>query len=119
LKLLLDEMYPFAIAEQLAARGHDVEAVTERSELRALPDNELFAVAQQERRVVVTENIADLLPIGDREDGRGRSHHGLILVNPAKYPRGSRRTIGNMVTALGDLLMAHPTDEPTSLRHWL
>jgi hypothetical protein len=51
--------------------------------------------------------------------GRGRSHHGLVLVNPAKYPRWNQRTIGKMVTALDRLLSAHPADEPTSLRHWL
>lgn len=112
-------MYPPAIAEQLASRGHDVEAVTGRSELRSLSDTEVFAVAQRERRAVVTENIADFLPIANGEEGRGRSHHGLVFVNPARYLRGNQRTIGKIVTALGHLLSAHPADEPTSLRHWL
>jgi Domain of unknown function (DUF5615) len=119
LRLLLDEMYPPAIAEQLHARGHDVDAVTARPELRALPDEELFGVAQQEQRAVVTENIADFSPIADRHDERGRAHHGLILVNPAKHPRGDPRTIGRLVTGLDDLLRAHPSEAPMSLRHWL
>src|SRR6476646_9414191 len=59
LRLLLDEMYPASLAEQLRLRGHDVSAVTERPELRSLPDADVFAVAQQEGRAVMTENIAD------------------------------------------------------------
>ncbi len=119
MKLLLDEMYPPAIAEQLASRGHDVEAVARRSELRALSDAEIFATAQDERRALVTENIADFLPLVDGEEARGRPHRGLVLVNPAKYPRGGRRTIGKMVTALDHLLSVNPGDKPNSLRHWL
>jgi predicted nuclease of predicted toxin-antitoxin system len=62
LRLLLDEMCPAAVADQLRGRGHEVSAITERPELRSLPDADLFAVAQQERRAVVTENIADFIP---------------------------------------------------------
>jgi len=119
LRLLLDEMYPPAIAEQLRGRGHDVDAVTARAELRALTDEGLFVVAQEERRAVVTENVADFCPIADRFDQRGKLHHGLIPVHPAKYPRGDPRTIGRMVTALEELLAKHHSEEATSLRHWL
>jgi len=112
-------MYPTAIAEQLRERGHEVAAVTERTELRALPDAAIFDVAQQERRVVMTENIADFSGLADHADQRGQSHHGLVLVDPAKYPRGQHRTLGRLVTELDTLLRAHPTQEPTSVRHWL
>lgn len=119
MKLLLDEMYPPAIAEQLRARGHDVDAVTARAELRSLPDDAIFATAQQEHRAVVTENIGDFCPIADAADLRGLPHHGLILVDPAQYARGNPRTIGRMVTELDRLLNGHRGDEPTSLRWWL
>ncbi|HEV3323846.1 MAG TPA: DUF5615 family PIN-like protein [Solirubrobacteraceae bacterium] len=119
MKLLLDEMYPPSIAEQLRRRGHDVHAVTARAELRTLPDAEIFAVAQRERRVVVTENIDDFSAIADSHDRRGQAHHGLILVTPRHYPRGNPRTIGQMVTALAKLLDDQPGTTPTSLRHWL
>jgi hypothetical protein len=112
-------MYPAAIAEQLRGRGHDVDAVTARAELRSLPDADVFAAAQQERRVVVSENIGDFSGIADAADQRGHAHHGLILVDPAKYPRGNRRTIGRLVTQLDRLLDDHPRDDATSLRHWL
>ncbi len=119
LKLLLDEMYPPAIAEQLRRRGHDVDAAAARGELRMLADPDIFATAQREQRAVVTENVADFCVIADGHDRHGESHHGLVLVNPGRYSRGDPRTIGRMVTALEQLLDEHPETTPTSLRHWL
>lgn len=119
MKLLLDEMYPAAIAEQLRARGHDTEAVTARAELRSLPDDAVFATAQEERRAVVTENIGDFSTIADTADRRGSAHHGLVLIDPAKYPRGHPRTIGRVVAQLERLLNEHPRNEATSSRHWI
>jgi hypothetical protein len=119
LRLLLDEMYPPAIAEQLQARGHDAEAVAARPELRALPDEEIFAVGQSERRAVATENVVDFAPIADRHDQRGVAHHGVIFVSTAKYRRGDASTIGRMVGALDTLLAGSSSDQPTSVRLWL
>lgn len=119
MRLLIDEMYPPAIAEQLRDRGHNVVAVTERAELRSFSDSALFALAQQEGRAVVTENIADFVPLADAADQRGQVHHGLVLVDPAKYPRGVSRTIGRLVRALDQMLGAHPAAQPTSARHWI
>lgn len=119
LKLLLDEMYPPAIAEQLRCRGHDAHAVAARPELGALADPEIFAVAQHEQSAVVTENIDDFSAIADSHDRSGQTHHGLILLHPRRYPRGNPRTIGQMVTALAKLLGEQSGTTPTSLRHWL
>jgi hypothetical protein len=119
LKLLIDEMYPPSIAEQLRDRGRDVHAVTERQELRALADSDIFALAQQEQRAVVTENIADFSVIAGGYDQRGQTHHGLVLVAPGSYPRGRRGTIGRMVTELDRVLGEHPDTAPASLRYWL
>jgi hypothetical protein len=44
-KLLLDEMWPPSIAVQLRRRGHDVEAVAERADLRGQADDAVFSVA--------------------------------------------------------------------------
>lgn len=119
MRLLLDEMYPPTIAEGLRRRDLDAVAVTERPELRNLPDPEVFAAAQDERRAVVTENIRDFVPIANDCDSRGVTHHGLVLVNPAAYPRGRRQTVGAMVRALAAFCREQRSDEPTSLRHWL
>ncbi|PZR65395.1 MAG: hypothetical protein DLM63_11825 [Solirubrobacterales bacterium] len=112
-------MYPAAIAEQLRLRGSDVDAVTARAELRSLPDADVFAAALAERRAVVSENIGDFTSLAGAADQRGHAHYGLILVDPAKYPRGNKRTVGHMVTQLERLLHDHPGDDATSLRHWL
>ena len=118
-KLLLDEMYPPAIAEQLRDRDHDAEGVTERAGLRARSDADLFALAQQEQRTVVTENIDDFSVIAGVYDQRSQTHFGLVLVPHSSYPRSSPATIGRMVTALDRLLEEHPETTPASLRHWL
>ena len=73
MKLLIDEMYPPSIAEQLRDRGQDVQAVTERPELRALADIDIFALAQQQQRAVVTENLADFSIIASGYDQRGQA----------------------------------------------
>ena len=119
MRLLVDEMYPPALAAQLRRRGYDVSAVTERSELRALDDQQVFSVAQEERRAEVTENVVDFVPLADAVDQRGGRHHGLVLVSPGKYPRGRQDTLGQLVRALDSLLHEHPEEDPTSFRHWL
>ncbi len=119
MRLLIDEMYPPAIAQQLRARGYDVEAVTERDELRALPDAELFGQAQLEHRAIVTENIADFCVIADRYDERGSPHRGLVLLNPSRYARGNPRTVGRIVTALARLLDDSRGSAPNCVRPWL
>jgi hypothetical protein len=116
---LLDEMYWAAVADGLRTRGHDAVAVVERADLRARLDPDLFAAAQAERRMIVTENLADFQRIADDYDKRGAAHFGIVLVSPSSYPRSSPRTIGRMVTALDALAGEFPADEPTSLRHWL
>jgi predicted nuclease of predicted toxin-antitoxin system len=119
LRLLLDEMDPSAVAEQLRHRGYDVSAVTERSDLRSLDDPALFGLAQQERRAIVTENIADFIPLADAADQRGQRHQGLILIDPAKFPRGNQWTIGRLVAELEAVLKAYADDKPRNIRHWL
>ena len=93
--------------------------MVESTELRALPDSALFAAAQHDQRAVMTENVADFIPRANHGDQRGEPHCGLVLVDPGRYPRGARRTLGRLVTELDQMLGAFPTDEPTSLRHWL
>jgi predicted nuclease of predicted toxin-antitoxin system len=119
LRLLLDEMYPHRIAEQLRRKGHDVDAVSARAELRGCSDEQLFARAQHERRAVVTENVADFSRIADEQDRGGRPHHGLVLVDPSRFPRGSSRTIGRMVRGLDRLLEERRGDRAHSRREWL
>jgi hypothetical protein len=86
--------------------------------LRSLSDADLFAAAQAERRVAI-ENVADFIAIVANANQRGTRHYGLVLVAPAKYQRGNRRTVGRMIRRLDTLLTEHPLDEATGVRHRL
>lgn len=117
MKLLLDEMFPRSIAAELRRRGHDVTAVTERSELVGLSDAEIFLDAASEDRSIVTENVRDFRRLAVEMTGRGQSHAGLILTTDHRFPRHDPRTVGRLVRALDELLSASPT--LTDVEHWL
>ena len=117
MKLLLDEMWPLAIAVELRRRGHDVTGVAERTDLRGQPDEVIFATAQTEGWTVLTENVADYLPLAAAHHERGDTHAGLILTSHRRYPCSDARTVGRLVTALDTLLSAGP--DAIDLEHWL
>ena len=120
MKLLLDAMYTPEIARQLRRRGHDAVAAKEWSDRDSLGDADLFAAAQREQRSVVTNNIADFLPIDASYRERGLAHHGLILTTERRFSRSSPRHVGQLVTALDALLRAHAgSPEASSFIHWL
>lgn len=110
MKLLLDEHYPRAIAEQLRARGHDVSSVQERRELRGQGDEAIFAVAAEEHRSLLTEDVADLLPLATRALAAGADHYGLLLTSPHGLPR-TRVNIGTFVRVLHAFLEQHVRED--------
>ncbi len=116
MKLLLDEMLSAVIAERLRGRGYDVSAVQDRSELRGLADPDLFEHAQHEQRAIVTYNRDDFLALDREYRARGRAHHGVIVLNPGRFPQ-SAATTGHLITALESLL---GTGSPyPAFVHWL
>lgn len=118
MKLLLDEMWPPEAAVQLRLRGHDVKAVAEHSEFRGKPDDVVFSFAQTEGRAVVTENVADYLPLLAARILAGQTHFGLILTSNRRFPRHEPRTLGRLVAALDELMSSGGIDE-TNLEYWL
>jgi len=56
-KYLLDEHYPEIVATQLRQRDIDARAVIADGELRGVDDKTILAVATQEGRLVVTEDV--------------------------------------------------------------
>ncbi len=90
MKLLLDEMLPATIAEQLRRRGHDVVAVSERPELRGLPDPELFEHSALELRAIVTYSRDDYLELDRHYRAAERNHNGVIILNPRNFPHKGR-----------------------------
>ena len=93
-----------AIAERLSRRGHDVEAVAERPDLRTQPDSVILAAAEDEDRVIVTQDLGDFRVLAAAEARSGRPHPALILISGRSWPRANRRTLGRLVNALDDLL---------------
>ena len=116
MKLMLDEMWPPAIAEALRDRGHQVVAVAERRDLRGRPDQAIFEMAQAEGWVVVTENVVDYRPLAAAAMRAGRAHPALIFTSNRAFPRANRRTAGRFVAALVAFLT---TRDEISGEHWL
>lgn len=94
-----------------------MEAVEERPDLIGMRDADVFAAAQLEGRVIVTENVADYLPLARWYLHRG-SHCGLILTVSHHFPRHEPRTLGRIVASL-DALLSDPAMPPlTDAEHW-
>jgi Domain of unknown function (DUF5615) len=115
-KLLLDGMISAVVAEQLQGRGHDVEAVCERRELRGLIDEDVFEYAQTQERALVTYNRDDYLALDRRFRSQDRRHEGIVILNPSRFPQGSG-SIGPLVRSLDELIRAGAPYE--SFIHWL
>jgi predicted nuclease of predicted toxin-antitoxin system len=116
LKLLLDEMWPAAVAEELRLAGHDVVAVVERSALMASPDATIFRVAIEEERALVTED-PDYRRIAETWYERGQGHSGLVFTTNRTFPRADPRTVGRLVSALAMLLESD--ENLKNSEHWL
>lgn len=123
MKLLLDEHFSPAVAEQLQQRGYDVVAVAERVEialspLRRRPDDELLRLARQEQRVLVTENVRDFMPLHRVMLSRGESHAGILLTSPRRFPRHAD-AFGLLVDALAAFLADHASASLDGSVAWL
>ena len=99
MRLLLDGMLSPAIARELSARGHDVQAVAGHPEREALSDPDVLALARAERRAVVTNNIRDFRPLHvEAVLPGGPGHYGMVFM-PGTYRR-TRDDIGRIVAAV-------------------
>jgi hypothetical protein len=110
-RLLLDEMYPRRLAEQLRTNGFDVVAVVEIPELVGSSDRDVARRGLQEERIVVTENVTDYTRLEPAE------HAGLLLVNARRWPR-TASGLPRLVEALGAWLTARTTSA-ASVVEWL
>ena len=106
MKLLLDEHVPVAVAALLRARGHDAEAVGERTDLRGMTDGQLWMTALTEDRTVVTYDIGGFLALATEEPSAGRAHPGVVLCNPRSHPP-TRNGVGRITDSLEALESGH------------
>ena len=111
MKLLLDEMISWRIAEQLRSKGHDVVAVKrDRPELEQLVDPTVLAAAAAEHRAVVTSNVRDYRVVHERSLARGDTHYGIIYTYDVTLPR-NRASNPLWVSTLEDFLKRHPAED--------
>jgi hypothetical protein len=68
------------LGRPLERRGHDVLGLDQDETLGRLADEEVLALAAEQKRVAITHNIRHFAPVGRSWAERGHSHCGLILV---------------------------------------
>ena len=90
MKLLIDEMYPAALAEGLRAAGIDARTAAELSKAGS-SDAELFACAIAGGYVLLTENVAGFAAIAAQHSSAGGHHPGLLIALSSRF---SRRAAG-------------------------
>jgi hypothetical protein len=100
--VLLDEMYPPALAQRLRASGHDVVAVLDvEVGLASRSDDDVLTWATRHRRCVVTENVSDFARLAQQ----GAAHCGLVFVSARRFPRTSAG-LHRLGDALGSMIAA-------------
>ena len=114
MKWLIDEMLPQAVAEALRSKGHDAVAVFEL-EMQGAPDDEVFARAVQEKRVVVTENFADFAALVEGRQADDDSCTAVVFVRKSSFPAG-----GALPSRLAEHLdqWAEANPDPYEGLHW-
>jgi hypothetical protein len=85
-KILVDEMYPAALAEGLQAAGIEASTVA-TLKLAGSPDAEVFAAAVAGAYTVLTENVGDFTRIAAEHSTAGGHHHGLLIALSSRFSR--------------------------------
>jgi hypothetical protein len=97
-KLLLDEMYPAALADALLEAGVDATTVAEQK-LAGASDAEVFAAAVASGYVVLTENVGDFTRIAAEHSTAGGHHPGLLIALSSRFSR-RRAGMASLVAAI-------------------
>lgn len=119
MKLLIDEMYPPALADGLRAVGIDARTVSELG-LAGSSDRDVLAAAISTGRIVLTENVADFTRIAADHVSAGDQQPGLIIALSSRFsrrPKG-RKPLIDAIQALsgahleGRVIYLQPPDQP-------
>ncbi|MDA8401263.1 MAG: DUF5615 family PIN-like protein [Actinomycetota bacterium] len=86
MKLLLDEMYPPALAQALGASGIEAVTATELG-LAGWSDTDLLAAAATYGYVLFTENVADFARIAAECLTAGGHHSGVLIALSSRFSR--------------------------------
>ena len=106
MRLLLDEMYPAALAGALSAAGIDALTASEAG-LAGIPDQDLFDASSRLGRTLLTENVADLARISADHLMAGRHHAGVLIALSSRFsrrPSGINRLVAAIIALLQERL---------------
>lgn len=98
MRLLLDEMYPPALAAALTAAGMNAVTILELG-LAGTPDPDVFAYAVTDDRVLLTENVGDFVAIAAQHSTTGAHHPGLVIALSNRFSR-RRAGYGRLIAAI-------------------
>ncbi|MGH2896519.1 MAG: DUF5615 family PIN-like protein [Solirubrobacteraceae bacterium] len=104
MKLLVDEMYPPALAEGIRKVGIDAVSVSELK-VGGSSDAEVFGAAVASGRVVLTENVGDFVRIAAEHSTAGRQHAGVLIALSSRRPAGIQPLIA-AIRAIENQLLA-------------
>jgi hypothetical protein len=86
LRLLLDEMYPPALADALRDDGLDATTVAEMG-MAGRPDPDVLAASTASDRVLLAENVADFARICAERLSAGNHHPGVLIALSSRFSR--------------------------------
>jgi hypothetical protein len=107
-KLLVDEMYPSALADGLRAAGIEAFTVAKLG-LAGSSDAQVFAAAVAGGHAVLTENVGDFTRIAAEHSVAGGHHHGLVVALASRFSR-RRQGLPPLIAALEALANADLAD---------
>jgi len=114
-KLVVDAMYPPALAEELNAAGMDAVTVVDLR-LSGSSDAEVFGASVAGGRTVLTGNVADFARIATEHSTASHFHPGVLIALSSRFsrrPAGIPRLIG-AIQAVADEPLG---DRVVYLRH--
>lgn len=114
MRWLIDEMLAPAVASELRDLDHDAVSVIDAG-LIATDDAEIYGVAVDQERVVVTENFADFATIVEQRLARDEPCVPVVFVRKRDFARG-----GGLARHLARHLDRWATDNPHPYHglHW-
>ena len=119
MKLYLDDdICASLLVAQLRKAGHDVMIPADIG-MSGRHDAEHLLRCVQERRVFLTKNYKDFVPIHKLVLGCGGTHTGIIVIRD-EDDRRKNMTFKGIVTAIGKVEQAYPdpTNELVTLNDW-
>ena len=102
MKLLLDEMYPPALAEALRVSGIEARTVVDVG-LAGRSGSDVLAAAEANGYVLLTENVADFARLAADHPTTGGHHPGVLIALSSRFSR-RRAGISAIVSAIGTVV---------------